>query len=413
MRIFRRHINKVSEETIHSSIEDRTINILIRFGSGFPSVVTQGAIDIPNTPCISTSCNYCTSGRRLSIDPVRVVDSWVNTIQDLGCIPSLYDQDTLQIPGRIVHEVLQFLKWNTKSYRDCQPTLMFLILLKTLARVPFIGEDGEIQCCSVTHSIQMELFQRMQEFEVDKILQLEKGKGYPVCVVYIRLLLSVAFDDARVLDLNTHNMKVGIDTTALKNITGKLLNIFSSVYPSNVLCQLEEVERLRRQEKKSINQLRLLLKDIYSMAWTKLILFSQKNFFFFLFRIPGVQIDTVPLYIDNNSALKLTKNPEFHSRSKHIDVKHHFIHEKVEEGVIDTKRVATKDNLADIFTKALAGPTHNEQVDRLNMLSGGAGMTEKPDTDQSGTRPARKTVQTTLRKRQEGRVRMNHAMGFF
>lgn len=39
-------------------------------------------------------------------------------------------------------------------------------------------------------------------------------------------------------------------------------------------------------------------------------------------RVPGVFIDTVPLYIDNNSALKLTRNLEFHSRSKHIDVKH-------------------------------------------------------------------------------------------
>jgi hypothetical protein len=53
-------------------------------------------------------------------------------------------------------------------------------------------------------------------------------------------------------------------------------------------------------------------------------------------RIPGVHINIVPLYIDSNSALKLTRNPEFHSRSKHIDVKHHFIREKVDEGVINT-----------------------------------------------------------------------------
>jgi hypothetical protein len=53
-------------------------------------------------------------------------------------------------------------------------------------------------------------------------------------------------------------------------------------------------------------------------------------------RIPGVYIGLVPLYIDNNLALKLTRNPEFHSRSKHIDVKHYFVREKVEEGVINT-----------------------------------------------------------------------------
>ena len=88
-------------------------------------------------------------------------------------------------------------------------------------------------------------------------------------------------------------------------------------------------------------------------------------------RIPGVYIGTVPLYIDNNSALKLTRNPEFYSRSKHIDVKYYFIREKVDDGVIDTLRVETADNLADIFTKGLLKPTHTSFVDRLNCLSGG------------------------------------------
>ncbi|OQD79066.1 hypothetical protein PENANT_c064G07894 [Penicillium antarcticum] len=82
-------------------------------------------------------------------------------------------------------------------------------------------------------------------------------------------------------------------------------------------------------------------------------------------RIPGVHIDTVPLYIDNNAALKLTRNPEFHSRAKHIDVKHNFIREKVEEGLIDTQRVNTKDNLADVFTKALPRSTHEDLGDEL------------------------------------------------
>jgi hypothetical protein len=75
-------------------------------------------------------------------------------------------------------------------------------------------------------------------------------------------------------------------------------------------------------------------------------------------QIPGIHVDTVPLYIDNNSALKLTRNPEFHSRSKHINIKHHFIREKVEENAINTQRIGTVDNLADVFTKALPKPTH-------------------------------------------------------
>ena len=88
-------------------------------------------------------------------------------------------------------------------------------------------------------------------------------------------------------------------------------------------------------------------------------------------RIPGVHIDTVLLYIDNNSSLKLTRNPEFHNRSKHINIKHYFIREKVDEGAINTQRVETRDNLADMFTKALPRPTHDDLVNRLNLLSGG------------------------------------------
>ena len=88
-------------------------------------------------------------------------------------------------------------------------------------------------------------------------------------------------------------------------------------------------------------------------------------------RIPGIHVASVPLYIDNNSALKLTRNPEFHSKSKHFDAKCHFIREKVEEGIIDTQRVNTKDNLADVFTKALPRPTHEGLANRLNLRSGG------------------------------------------
>ena len=70
-------------------------------------------------------------------------------------------------------------------------------------------------------------------------------------------------------------------------------------------------------------------------------------------RIPGLYVKSIPLYIDCKSALRLIHNPEFHSKSKHIDVKHHFIREKVDEGIINTERVNTKDNLADILPKAL------------------------------------------------------------
>lgn len=59
------------------------------------------------------------------------------------------------------------------------------------------------------------------------------------------------------------------------------------------------------------------------------------------------------LFLDNQSAIKLLKNPEFHKRTKHIDVRYHFAREKIQEGLFDLEYVTTKEQQADIFTKPL------------------------------------------------------------
>ncbi|GKC26922.1 hypothetical protein Tco_1034216 [Tanacetum coccineum] len=61
----------------------------------------------------------------------------------------------------------------------------------------------------------------------------------------------------------------------------------------------------------------------------------------------------IPLYYDNRSAIALCCNNVQHSRSKHIDIRHHFIREQVEKGVVELYFVMTDYQLADIFTKAL------------------------------------------------------------
>ena len=55
---------------------------------------------------------------------------------------------------------------------------------------------------------------------------------------------------------------------------------------------------------------------------------------------------------DNQGAIKLAKNPVFHKRSKHTDVKYHFIRSEIQRGTVSLMDVASEDNLADIFTKA-------------------------------------------------------------
>nr|GEU92759.1 retrovirus-related Pol polyprotein from transposon TNT 1-94 [Tanacetum cinerariifolium] len=67
----------------------------------------------------------------------------------------------------------------------------------------------------------------------------------------------------------------------------------------------------------------------------------------------GFDFNKIPLYCDNRSAIALCCNNVQHSRSKHIDIRHHFIREKVKKGVVELYFVTTDYHLADIFTKAL------------------------------------------------------------
>ncbi|GJR84072.1 retrovirus-related pol polyprotein from transposon TNT 1-94 [Tanacetum coccineum] len=67
----------------------------------------------------------------------------------------------------------------------------------------------------------------------------------------------------------------------------------------------------------------------------------------------GFAYNHIPLYYDNKSAIALCCNNVQHSRSKHIDIRHHFISEQVEKGVVELYFVRTEYQLANIFTKAL------------------------------------------------------------
>lgn len=64
-------------------------------------------------------------------------------------------------------------------------------------------------------------------------------------------------------------------------------------------------------------------------------------------------IDTIPLICDNISTLNMTKNLIHDKRTKHIDVRHHFLKDQVEKGNISMKYCRTEDQIADIFTKPL------------------------------------------------------------
>jgi hypothetical protein len=59
------------------------------------------------------------------------------------------------------------------------------------------------------------------------------------------------------------------------------------------------------------------------------------------------------LYIDNKSALALAKNPVLHDRSKHIDIRFHYIRDCINNGVLETDFIRTGDQLEDLLMKPL------------------------------------------------------------
>nr|GEZ86552.1 retrovirus-related Pol polyprotein from transposon TNT 1-94 [Tanacetum cinerariifolium] len=66
----------------------------------------------------------------------------------------------------------------------------------------------------------------------------------------------------------------------------------------------------------------------------------------------GFYFDKIPMYCDSKAAIAISCNPVQHSRTKHIDVRYHFIKEKVEKGIVELFFVRTEYQLADLFTKA-------------------------------------------------------------
>jgi hypothetical protein len=67
----------------------------------------------------------------------------------------------------------------------------------------------------------------------------------------------------------------------------------------------------------------------------------------------GYTMNHVPLICDNESAIKIAYNPYKHYRTKHIDIRHHFLRDHAIKGDIVISHIGINDQLADIFTKPL------------------------------------------------------------
>nr|GEZ44314.1 retrovirus-related Pol polyprotein from transposon TNT 1-94 [Tanacetum cinerariifolium] len=72
----------------------------------------------------------------------------------------------------------------------------------------------------------------------------------------------------------------------------------------------------------------------------------------FLEELDRAQTEYV-LFCDNQNAIHLMKNPGFHSRTKHIKIRYHYIRELVSEGTLSLKKILRAKNLADMLTKVV------------------------------------------------------------
>ncbi|GJX91229.1 putative ribonuclease H-like domain-containing protein [Tanacetum coccineum] len=100
------------------------------------------------------------------------------------------------------------------------------------------------------------------------------------------------------------------------------------------------------------------------------VLWIQNQMLDYRFNFMNTQI-----FIDNESTISIVKNPVYHSKTKHIEIRHHFIRDSYEKKLIQVLKIHTDDNVADLLTKAFDGPRFNflvmanlKYLDKHNMV---------------------------------------------
>ncbi|KAL0433193.1 UNVERIFIED_CONTAM: Retrovirus-related Pol polyprotein from transposon TNT 1-94 [Sesamum latifolium] len=82
----------------------------------------------------------------------------------------------------------------------------------------------------------------------------------------------------------------------------------------------------------------------------------------------GIDQKHVTIHCDSQSAIQLAKNQVYHARTKHIDVRYHFVREILEEGGVKIQKIRTTENPADMLTKIVTAIKFKFCLDLINLV---------------------------------------------
>lgn len=100
----------------------------------------------------------------------------------------------------------------------------------------------------------------------------------------------------------------------------------------------------------------------------KILMMQEMRFFRgYMFMLNGCLINWKVIFCDSSSALHLCKNPAHHEKTKHIDIKLHFIRNEVSRGVIKMVKIHTDDNPSDMLTKVVPATKFKKCLDLVGI----------------------------------------------
>ncbi|GJX06926.1 hypothetical protein Tco_0194858 [Tanacetum coccineum] len=108
----------------------------------------------------------------------------------------------------------------------------------------------------------------------------------------------------------------------------------------------------------------------FSISWQEIdfmaiqVLWIQNQMLDYRFNFINTKI-----YIDNESTICIVKNPVFHSKTKHIEIRYHFIRDSHEKKLIQVIKIHTDQNVADLLTKAFDASRFNFLITSIGLLN--------------------------------------------